>query len=73
MAVKTSVLTKGWLWKQRDLSIKSVLDETEDWNEVEAVPSEVHVELMKAGKIPHPYVGANEHKVQCMCQLMLLL
>ena len=58
------------MWKERDTSVASVLDEydparVEKWNRAEAVPSEIHVELMKKGKIPDPYIGANEHKVQC--------
>ncbi|RDB15256.1 Beta-mannosidase B [Hypsizygus marmoreus] len=34
------------------------------WTNAQAFPSEVHVELLKAGIIPDPYVAFNEHKVQ---------
>lgn len=34
-----------------------------------SVPSEVHVELLEAGLIPDPFVGFNEHKVQCRLAL----
>ncbi|KDQ11978.1 glycoside hydrolase family 2 protein [Botryobasidium botryosum FD-172 SS1] len=73
-------LNTGWSWKQRDPSIVSVLDEINSLNSAEptgdstgtrtswrpaiSFPSEIHIELLKAGLIPDPYVGFNEHKVQ---------
>lgn len=36
------------------------------WRKASSMPSEVHVELLKTNAIPDPYVGFNEHEVQCM-------
>lgn len=79
MTVQSIELDRNWEWKQRDKSVPSVLEElsitkSEDgsddaqglrWRAATAFPSEVHVELLKAGMIPDPYVEFNEHKVQC--------
>lgn len=79
MTVQSIEIDQNWEWKQRDKSVPSVLEElsttkSEDgsddaqglrWRAVTAFPSEVHVELLKAGMIPDPYVEFNEHKVQC--------
>ncbi|KAH7927653.1 glycoside hydrolase [Leucogyrophana mollusca] len=73
MQVQTLQLNKNWLWKQRRDPSISVLDELGDastdtgdvndsWFPTQAFPSEIHVELLKTGKIPEPYVGFNEHK-----------
>ncbi|KAF8580934.1 glycoside hydrolase family 2 protein [Ramaria rubella] len=69
MANIARVLKSDWLWKQRDTSIGSVVDEVAadrlvSWNKAASIPSEIHVELLKSGKIPDPYLGANEHSVQ---------
>ncbi|EIM92628.1 glycoside hydrolase [Stereum hirsutum FP-91666 SS1] len=78
MTVQSIEIHQNWEWKQRDKSVQSVLEElsttkSEDgsddaqglkWRAVTAFPSEVHVELLKAGMIPDPYVEFNEHKVQ---------
>jgi beta-mannosidase len=77
--VRTLELSAGWHWKQRDPSIvvevasKFQFEPTEsstesDWTPASTFPSEIHVELLKAGRIPDPYVGANEHEVQCELQ-----
>jgi hypothetical protein len=69
-------LSQGWSWKQRDISLSSVLEELnlplttqgtiqEGWTTAQAFPSEIHVELLKKALIPDPYLGFNEHKVQC--------
>ena len=34
------------------------------WYPARTSPSEIHVELRKAGFIPDPYIGFNEHQVQ---------
>jgi beta-mannosidase len=69
MKVLSTSLSSGWKWKQRENSLaSSVLEElnlTDKWNAAQTFPSDIHVELIKAGKIPDPYVGFNEHKVQC--------
>ncbi|CAA7266101.1 unnamed protein product [Cyclocybe aegerita] len=65
-----------WFWKQRSSDVADVLEELEphgngetgsfvsEWKKSSVFPSEVHVELLTIGAIPHPYVGFNEHKVQ---------
>jgi beta-mannosidase len=68
-------LIQGWAWKQRNSSLLSVLEELdfpsqataiqEGWTLAQGFPSEIHVELLKKGLIPDPYVGFNEHRVQC--------
>lgn len=37
---------------------------TTAWYPTRTNPSEIHVELRKAGFIPDPYIGFNEHQVQ---------
>ena len=60
-----------WRFKRRSPEIKNVLDELKKWDTgfgyfgPITIPSEVHVELIKTKLIPDPYVGFNEHKVQC--------
>ncbi|KAF8184215.1 glycoside hydrolase [Pholiota molesta] len=69
-AVETRVFndTESWSWKQRELSTINVIDEANDvtqgWKRVSSMPSDIHVELLKVGAIPDPYIGFNEHKVQ---------
>lgn len=78
MTVQSIEINQNWEWKQRDKSVPSALeelhakggDDSDDaqglrWRAVTAFPSEVHVELLKAGMIPDPYIEFNEHKVQC--------
>ncbi|KAL5534294.1 hypothetical protein ACEPAG_756 [Sanghuangporus baumii] len=63
---QTVVLSSGWKWKERDNKLANVLEElsSEGWRPVHSgVPSEIHVELMHANLIPHPFEGFNEHKV----------
>jgi beta-mannosidase len=62
-------LKANWHWKERTTST-SILDDSDggDWNACTQFPSEVHVELIRAGRIPDPYIGFNEHDVQCMYQ-----
>jgi beta-mannosidase len=35
-----------------------------EWTPCTQFPTEIHLELMRAGIIPHPYKKANEHQVQ---------
>jgi beta-mannosidase len=46
-----------WFYKQND-------DSDEDWHKTASFPSEIHVELLKAGKISDPYYGYNEQQIQ---------
>ncbi|KAJ7625497.1 glycoside hydrolase [Roridomyces roridus] len=62
--VRNFQLSQNWSWAQRDTQINSVLDQVDGWNAAQAYPSEIHVELLKTGAIPDPYLGFNEHKVQ---------
>ncbi|GJJ14878.1 hypothetical protein Clacol_009147 [Clathrus columnatus] len=70
MSTHTINLNSGWYWKERNTSILDVIDELKsdrqhEWNPVVgSLPTEVHVQLLKTRKIPDPYVGFNEHKVQ---------
>ncbi|KAJ7166082.1 glycoside hydrolase [Mycena filopes] len=57
-------LNTDWSWKQREPAVGSVLEEVEGWKAAQAYPSEIHVELLKSGAIPDPYLGFNENKVQ---------
>lgn len=79
MSPTSSYLNIGkqdWWWKQRDPSIVDVCGEVGQvsagdadfrtgWKKATSFPSEVHVELLKLGAIPDPYIGFNEHAVQC--------
>lgn len=80
MSRNTFTLAGDWRWKQRDPAVSDVLDELTQhtalaeqgskdtksyWREATSSPSEIHVELLKAGLIPDPYKGFDEHKVQC--------
>ncbi|KAG8713456.1 hypothetical protein FRC08_013238 [Ceratobasidium sp. 394] len=80
MSRNTLTLSGDWRWKQRDPAIPNVLDELvqhmplllnqdikdtkSTWRKAVSSPSEIHVELLKAGLIPDPYRGFEEHKVQ---------
>ena len=66
MTAVTSPIAEGWSWKQRDASVASVLGElASTWTSADRIPSEIHVELLKTGRIPDPFLGFNEHEVQC--------
>ncbi|KAF8528704.1 glycoside hydrolase family 2 protein [Gautieria morchelliformis] len=54
----TTVLNQNWEFAQ--LSEQKPVD----WLPVTQFPTTVHVELLKAGKIPDPFVGQNEWQVQ---------
>ncbi|THH14093.1 hypothetical protein EW146_g6196 [Bondarzewia mesenterica] len=65
--VKAIDIDNGWQWKERDTSFPSALDEpghSSAWRVAQTFPSEIHVELLKAGMISDLYVEFNEHKVQ---------
>lgn len=36
-----------------------------EWIAVSQFPTSTHAELIKLGKIPHPFIGVNEWEVQC--------
>ncbi|KAJ6579656.1 glycoside hydrolase [Mycena vulgaris] len=65
--IRNLELSSNWSWKQREPAIELVLDEltpSDGWKAAQAYPSEIHVELLKSGLIPDPYLGFNENKVQ---------
>ncbi|KAJ6603048.1 glycoside hydrolase superfamily [Mycena sp. CBHHK59/15] len=65
--IRNLELASNWSWKQRKSSVDAVLDELkagDGWKIAQAYPSEIHVELLKSGQIPDPYLGFNENKVQ---------
>ncbi|KAI0671265.1 glycoside hydrolase [Trametes maxima] len=71
MAAITTSLDEEWYWKERDPSVFSVIDELgsvvegrQGWTPTASFPSEIHCELIKAGRIPDPFKGFNEHEVQ---------
>lgn len=55
----------NWSWKQLQPSDSNIHTDKEGWSKAFCMPSEVHVELLKSGAIPDPYIGYNEHQVQC--------
>ncbi|GBE85088.1 Beta-mannosidase B [Sparassis crispa] len=61
-------LTTSWHWKERDTALPSVSSELDfagqQWSPAKTFPSEIHAELLKVGRIPDPFVGFNEHRVQ---------
>ena len=62
-------LTKNWEWKEHvpdgDTTNDTGAERRSSWTEALHFPSEIHVELKDAGIIVDPYLGFNEHKVQC--------
>ncbi|KAI0326209.1 glycoside hydrolase [Cubamyces sp. BRFM 1775] len=76
MQARTISLDRAWHWKERDVSV-ALKDEIQletdtlqvssspgEWSPAKSFPSEIHVELIKAGRIPDPFIGFNEHAVQ---------
>lgn len=67
---------KIWQWKEKNAPVESILHEASSvsdnsgtgWQDASAYPSEIHVELVKKGSIPDPFLGFNEHEVQCKCR-----
>jgi len=64
----TREIRDGWLWKEYedgDLSLSGPNSSSQDgWMPATSFPSEIHLELLKAGRIPDPFLGFNEHEVQ---------
>ena len=63
-------LDKNWEWKEHTPTdtasrVAEIVERRSGWNEALHFPSEIHVELKDANIIPDPYLGFNEHKVQC--------
>lgn len=66
MSIKHQILdaVENWAWKQLE-SDSDDIQNTHGWSKASRMPSEVHVELLQSGSIPDPYIGFNEHTVQC--------
>ena len=80
MATKTTkALAQNWFWKQRDAAVdlfqeltqgNASLEEALSLQSIQhnwvpaTTPCEIHVELLKHGLIPDPYVGFGEHHIQ---------
>ncbi|KAJ7476843.1 glycoside hydrolase, partial [Mycena galericulata] len=65
--IRNLELDSNWSWKQREPAVEPVINEVtaiDRWKAAQAYPSEIHVELLKSGAIPDPYLGFNENKVQ---------
>ena len=73
MKLKTShELKSNWVWKQKedDEDVKELVKTNveagvDGWRAVSSWPSEIHVELLKNELIPDPFIGFNEHLIQC--------
>ena len=74
MPATAHLLSGPWYWKQFDgddldnfriSDLKLGEDVKASWRPCTSFPSEIHVELIKAGKIPNPIQGFNEHLVKC--------
>lgn len=73
--VTTQKISQNWHWKKRNYDVYAALkhelerpvggDYNRDWVPVSQFPSEVHIDLLQKEFIPDPFVGFNEHKVQC--------
>ncbi|KAH8082418.1 glycoside hydrolase superfamily, partial [Cristinia sonorae] len=60
----------GWAWKEREVtdgdgSLEEDFTSQGGWTTVSSFPSEIHLELLKVGRIPDPFLSFNEHDVQC--------
>jgi len=59
----SKVLNEGWSFSQSPS--ENIKEVKEEWNDC-VVPTSVQQELIRLGKIPHPYKGLAEWDVQCM-------
>lgn len=62
----TTELKSDWKWKQRSPAVAIDQELVQDsWQPAVSMPSEIHLELLHLGRIPDPFLGHNEHKIQC--------
>lgn len=62
-----TAIRKNWSFSQ--VSSEQSPDVEESW-EACKVPTSVHVELKRLGKIPDPFKDLNEWEVQCKCSVL---
>ena len=83
MPATAHLLSGPWYWKQfdgddldsfkfSDLKLGGE-DIKANWSLCTSFPSEIYVELTKAGKIPNSLQGLNEHRAQCEFRANLAL
>ncbi len=60
--MQSITLSQGWEFKQ--VPSKGFDNVDGNWTACSKVPTSVHVELLKQGKIPDPFKGLNEWQVQ---------
>lgn len=63
MPSSRTVLKSGWEFSQ--VSSETSPSVKEEWLGCKSMPTSVHVELLKHGKIEHPYKDLKEWDVQC--------
>ncbi|KZT72528.1 glycoside hydrolase family 2 protein [Daedalea quercina L-15889] len=63
MSLTSRALHDGWSFTQAGGAERGAMKEGE-WIPVQAFPTTVHVELLKAGRIPDPFIGLQEWDVQ---------
>lgn len=67
-----SIIPTQWEYRlatDATASLDGILDKDQQiavskWAPCSQFPTEIHLELMRIGIIPHPYKAANEHRVQ---------
>ena len=70
MARTQQPLNEKWQFAQvPSKDVPDIVESCGDWQACE-VPTSVHVELIKAGKIPDPFKGLKEWDVQCESGLL---
>lgn len=75
---RSQLLDGGWQFCQAPIETNSTKGHHEqdgiakDWVACSKVPTSVHVELFKQGKIPDPFKDLNEWDVQCELSLLSL-
>lgn len=62
MTRTTTTINKGWTFSQ--VSSDTWPDVEEQWEDCK-VPTSVHVELQRLGRIPDPFKDLNEWECQC--------
>lgn len=79
MSSASGPLSSGWVWKRfvketDDVATLTVPDEEENecsppsvdsWSKCHTFPTDIYAELIHAGLIEDPFIGFNEHLVQC--------